>query len=450
MAALALALWLLAPQQQEQTAEQKQVNALVAQIRRLAASEPAIYGVDTKIRTAETVAGKYPKLARELLHDAEAELGGVSSQDERDRMRIAIVHAFAPLDLEEAERLAKSLRHGAERDYIARAYDQIYLCFEQRPAQAREIVSKGFAAGAFQMIGASRLLEEQVKKSPESATALFSEMLGAFPAESQSSEDVLYLLQQTRAVAAVNRALAIEAIDKALSAAASENLRIPSSDDKQQTPQATREKMFREIVALLGSIDPALLKRYQDARKELDLPVQSEKEEPKEEKKEEKKEDDDVDLGPLPYSEALARARKMGDSMFRTVALLMISRREELTAQQRASVASEALSAAEKMPMSDGRLIGLAMISRDFARRGDLAKAGLAAQLLLETHNKVCECAAATCRYAGEKFDCMQNVEDFAEYLDEFKISADALSLDNISLQARMLVLKLHALLKSN
>jgi hypothetical protein len=447
MASLALALLLFAPQQPEPSAEQKQVGVLIAQIRRLAASEPAIYGIDTRLRTAETVTGKYPKLARELLHDAEAELSGVNSQDERDQMRIRIVHAFAPLDLEEAERLAKSFRRGADLDYIARAYDQIYVCFEQRPDQARGIVSKGLAAGGFRLTSASRLLEEQVKKSPESAAALFSEILGAFPAESPGAEDVLYLLQVTRNIVAVNRPLAIEAIDKALSAAASENLRIPSSDDKHKTVEAAREKMFREIVALLGSIDPALLKRYKDARKELDLPAQSEKEE---KQNEEKKDDEVPDLSPFPYSEALARARKLENPTARTVALIDISRREELTAQQRASVASEALSAADKMTLGNDRLIGLAMISRDFARRGELANAGLAAQLLLETYNKACGCPAATCQHADEKFDCMQNVEDFAEYLDEFKVGSDALSLDNISLQARLLVLKLHALLKSN
>ena len=446
MAALVLALLLFAPQQPERSAEQKQVEVLIAQISRLAASEPAIYGVDTRLRTAEAVAGKYPKVARELLHDAQAELSGVSSPEERDRMRIRIIHAFAPLDLEEAERLVKSLRRGADVDYIARAYDEIYSCFEQRPVQAREIVTRGLAAGGFQMQSAWRLLEAQIKTNPEGATALFSEMVGAFPSESPGSEDVLYLLQETRNIAKVNRTLAIEAIDKAVSAATSENLRIPASDDKQKTPQSTRERMFREITALLGSIDPALLKRYKDAHQELDLTVLPEKEE---KPKEEKKDDDEPDLSPFSYSEALARARKLGPA-FRTVALISISRREELTAQQRASVATEALSAADQMPPSDGRLIVLAMISRDFARRGELANAGLAAQLLLETHNKVCACAAAKCRYASEDFDCMQNVEDFAEYLDEFKVGADALSLDNISLQARLLVLKLHALLKSN
>jgi hypothetical protein len=447
MAALAILLFLFAPQQQEPGAEQKQVNVLVAQIRRLAASEPAIYGVDTRLRAAETVAGKYRKLASELLHDTEAELSGISSQNERDHMRIRIVHAWAPLDLEEAERLAKALRRGGDEDYIAQAYDQMYLYFEQRPAQAREIVSKGLAAGAFRMLGATRMLQDQIKKSPESATALFSEMVGAFPAESPSSEDVLYLLRETRNMAVVNRTLAIEAIDKGLTAASSENLQIPSSDDQEKAPQALREKMFREIVALLGSIDPALLKRYKDAHKELDLPIESEK---KDKPKEEKKDDEEPDLSPFPYSEALIRARKLENPTARTVALITISRREELTAQQRASVASEALSAADKIPLSGDRLFGLAMISRDFARRGELANAGLAAQLLLETYNKVCGCAAANCRYGGEDFDCMQNVEDFAEYLDEFKISADALSLDNISLQARLLVLKLHAMLKSN
>src|SRR5258708_36827236 len=145
MAAFAIALLLFAPQQPEPSAEQKQVNVLVAQIRRLAASEPAIYGIDTRLRTAQAVAGKYRKLARELLHDTEAGLSGVSSQDERDHMRIRIVHAWAPLDLEEVERLAKSLRRGGDQDYLAQAYDQMYLCFEQRPSQAREIVSKGLA-----------------------------------------------------------------------------------------------------------------------------------------------------------------------------------------------------------------------------------------------------------------------------------------------------------------
>jgi hypothetical protein len=36
-------------------------------------------------------------------------------------------------------------------------------------------------------------------------------------------------------------------------------------------------------------------------------------------------------------------------------------------------------------------------------------------------------------------------VEDFAEYLDEFKISPESMGVDNISIEARLLILRLKA-----
>src|SRR5260370_35511317 len=137
MAALGIALLLFAPQQPEPSAEQKQVNVLIAQIRRLAASEPAIYGVDTRLRAAETVAGKYQKLARELLHDTEAELNGITSQEERNHMRIRIVHAWAPLDLEEAERSAHKSPQWVDEDDNPKTTVRYYLYEEQLTVKAR-------------------------------------------------------------------------------------------------------------------------------------------------------------------------------------------------------------------------------------------------------------------------------------------------------------------------
>src|SRR5579862_9765883 len=84
----------------ETTPQQKAVNTLVAQIRRLAASEPAIYGVDTRIRTAEVLTQKYPSLAKDLLHDAQGELSGVQLPVEQDRMRVRLIKVLAPLDIE--------------------------------------------------------------------------------------------------------------------------------------------------------------------------------------------------------------------------------------------------------------------------------------------------------------------------------------------------------------
>ncbi len=295
------------------------------------------------------------------------------------------------------------------------------------------------------MTTASKSLSELKAVDAADAAALFSEILAAFPTESPGAEDVSYLLQQAKEIAGVSHPLAIEAIDKALSAAGSESLRFSPDIKEKDAKAAARTKMLREIAVLLGSIDPALLKRYRAQRKELDLAAEPEKEPaPQEEKK---TNDSSPDLSKLPYSEALPRARKLEDPGERVGVLIDLSRREDFTAQQRASISSEALGAAGKLPLGDDRLIALAMLSRDFARRNEPALSSLAAQLLSETFGKACDCQTATCEHSGNKFDCLQLVEDFAEYLDEFQITQESMALQNISLESRLLVLKLKTLL---
>lgn len=415
--------------------EQKIVTNLVAQIRRLAASEPAVYGVATRIRTAEVLTAKYPGLAKEILREAQGELSGVTAAGEQDRMRVRLVKALAPIDLEEAEHQTKAFHPGGVQDYRAEAYDQLFLFLADRPGEARQMISKGLAEGALRMVSASRLLDSLKAHDSEAATSLFAEMLAAFPADSPASGDVLYLVHETSKIVPLSRPLAFEAIDQELRAATSDSLRVYG--------QGGREALLRQIAALIDSVDLGVLRRYQDMHKELNLPPPKEESKPKEEKK---SEDDAPDFSGLSYSEALARTRKLENVTARAGALIDISRREELTPQQRASVASEALSTVNKMPLAGDRLFGLAMISRDFARRNEPANAALAAQMLSETYAKVCDCPSMTCKHGDEELDCMQNVEDFAEYLEEFKISPDSMRLDNISLQARLLVLKLHSL----
>ena len=449
MTPLAFVLLLFAPQittaQPDPAAEQrKQVSALVEQIVRLAASEPAVYGVDTRIKTADLLTKPYPKMALELLNDGRGELAGVNVPEEQDRLRVRLVRAYAPLDLEEAERLAAALRRGADIDYVAEAYDQLYQYFEKQPDDARRIIHHGLAAGAFRMVSASRQLEDWKSKDQEAARGLFSEMLGAFPVESPHAEDVLYLLYQTRKILTLSRALAVQGIDKSLSATNSESLRFAASEEKDKSPPAVRDRLLREIVSTLRSLDPDLLERYKDQHKELDLaplPV------PKPAPREKEAENTTVDYANLPYADALSRARKLEDTGDKAGALIEISRREDLTAQQRTSVSLEALGVTAKMAALDDRLVGLAMISRDFARRGEMANAAFAARMLSEDFSKDCDCPLSTCTHDKFKFDCMQNVEDFAEYLDEFKISPESMDLQNISLEARLLVLKLYALL---
>lgn len=419
----------------QQIPEQKQVTALVAQIRRLAASEPVVYGIDTRLRTAEVLTGKYPRIARDLLRESQAALGGVTSADEQDSMRVHVVELMAPLDLDEAEHVIASIHRGDEEDYVAQAYDQLVAFLAGNHRDTREMISKGLQAGGFRSGSAAKKLEDSKTSNPAVAVSVFAEILGAFPAQSAGEKDVYYMLVNTKLIADLNRSLALEAIDKALSAAVSEKLRV-SRD--------ARLKMLREIAALVGSIDPDLLQQYKTEHKELieaalaqNIPAPE---------KEEKQTLNTPDLSGLSYSDALSRAESLEDVSERVLALIEIYRRESITAQQRSSVASQALSAANQMPVLGDRLVAMAMISRDFARRGELANAAFAAQLLSETYSKACACERATCEHAGESLDCLGMVEDFAKYLDEFKISPESMNLNNISLEARLLILKLYPL----
>jgi hypothetical protein len=423
--------------QPEPSAEQRQVSQLIAQIRGLAASEPVVYGIDTRLRTAAVVSRDYPKLARELLREAQAALTGTIDAGDADRMRLRMVELWAPLDLEEAERVIGSLHRGGEQDYIAQAYDKLCVFLAPHPDQVRGMLRKGFSAGAFRMETAARLLEATARsQNSEEAAALFALILAAFPSGTGGPRDVSFLLDEARSISAADRPLAIEAVDKALAVAS-------PKDDKRS--EADRTRMLRETARFLEALDPELLERYKSERKELRTAITAGDTKPEQEKK---TGDDAPDLSAFTYPEALSLARKLDSLMARAEALIDLSRRPELSAQQRASVTAEALSTTAKLPLGNDRLAALAVISRDFAQRGELASAAFAAQLLSETFSQGCDCLAATCRRAGEDWDCLQNVEDFAEYLDEFKISPESMSLDNISLDARLLVLNLKARLE--
>ncbi len=244
------------------------------------------------------------------------------------------------------------------------------------------------------------------------------------------------MLDCTKQIVGLNRPLAVEAIDRALSAATSEKLRIE---------KVARRKMLREIASELGSIDPELLERYKSEREELAQAFVAE-----DAPKTEAAHKDDVnppDLTQMPYADALSFARKLEDPAERVAALIEIYRRETISPQQRSSVASEALTAATAMPLTNDRLTAMAMISRDFARINQPANAAFAAQLLSETFSKACDCEHVICDKSGEKFECVDLLDLFAEYLEEFKISAESMSLNNISLEARMLIFKLYPLL---
>jgi hypothetical protein len=156
-----------------------------------------------------------------------------------------------------------------------------------------------------------------------------------------------------------------------------------------------------------------------------------------------------TDISKLSYSDALTETRAIESLNDRVEKLIELSRREALSPDQRTSIASEALHLLAAAPTTSDRLVGIAMIARDFARRYEGSMAGFAAQMLAERYSKACRCGNAKCTLDHEQFDCLAAVEDFAEYLDEFKVNPESMGLSNISLDARLLVFKLKTLLGS-
>ena len=65
--------------------------------------------------------------------------------------------------------------------------------------------------------------------------------------------------------------------------------------------------------------------------------------------------------------------------------------------------------------------------------------------MLNETFTKVCQCGP-DCDAGKDRdpeIDCVSLVNDFAEYLDEMNFTQESFGLNNISLEARLLILKL-------
>jgi hypothetical protein len=394
----------------------KQLTALIEQIDRVAASEPVEYGIDTRIRAAEVLIPKYPAIAKRELRDAVSSLTGISDLDYQNRLRVHVIGTLAPVDFTEAERVAKAIPPERKHDRLADAYDELFKKAGSRSHV--DLILSAFHAGAYRVFAVSQESDAGV------AVQLFSAVVDSFPAESPDAADIDYLLDRTEQFAAANRDLVFAALRKALTAA------------DLQTKDKRLNVRFR-AARLLRSLRSTLPDEFE--------PLMLEPEPPKEEdpKKEDKSSDDMPDLSGVPYSEALERALALKNPVARTGTLIELSRREDLTPKQQARVAADALSAVNQMPFGGDRLIALSMLSRDFAKRGDLANAALTAQMLSESYTKVCSCGSPVCEASGEKLECVDLVNAYAEYLDELQFTQESLGLNNISLEARLLVLRL-------
>jgi len=219
----------------------KQIDSLLSQIDRLSASEPAAYGVDTRIRVAEVLAPSYPAIAKRQLRDAEASLSGVSDPDYANELRIRISSTLAPLDFAEAERVAKSIEPERKHDRLAEAYG--HLLERAGKHDPPDLILTAFHSGAF------RLHFDSKQFGAEQTLQIFAALVDAFPSSAPDIEDITYLLDHTKDSLALNRKLSLAAIRKVINAA-------------EQQPESTRSEIrFRaaELLRSLGTKAPAEL-----------------------------------------------------------------------------------------------------------------------------------------------------------------------------------------------
>ena len=368
-----------------------QPDQVIDAVMRLAASEPVEYSVDTRLRLADAIAEKYPSRAKRQLRDAEASLSGIQDVAVQNAWRVRLVGALARVDFDEAERLAKSISPDRKKDPLAEAYDLLYASLRGRDRD--EFIIEAIRAGAFRLQCASQRLAELKVSNPQRAAALLAAMLHSFP-DSPDQRDIEYLEERGKEMEAVASEISMAALKKASAARA--------DLAKDQTLAPKPEKM----------VDDA---------------------------------DNAPDLSKLPFADAAERAPKLAKAAARASALIELSRREDITRQQQARLAADALSAVGQMKPGVDRLMGLAMLSRDFAKRQEPASAALAAQMLNETFTNVCQCGP-DCDAGNDpdpEIDCVSLVNDFAEYLDEMNFTQESFGLNNISLEARLLILKL-------
>lgn len=366
----------------------KHLSAMEAVI----ASESPLFGVDTRMRVAALLVRRHPALAHQWVDRALEALPGLSHPPTVDEFRAGLVAILVDLDLEEAQRVARSTRRWADRDAPAKAWEPI---IRSDKSSALAFATEALRAGAYRVSSIPNLLEKLAASDEPSARALYSQVVASFP-ESAVPEDSEFLRRC---------------------------MKIMAGRDDPATAEAVRK---------LDAADRALKAR---------AGAESQKTKPTE-----KTTAPEPDLSALPFSAALERIRVLPPD--EAVPLYIdLSRRKEASAAQAAVVGAEALAISPRVKDTDTRLVAQAMLTRDAVLRGDDTLASSGARLLSESFDFVCRCETSACDSLEGREECASMIETFAEYLDEHQIAPETLRLYHPSLKARLLLLELKRLL---
>lgn len=446
---------------EERSAKEKQIDKQLAAIEAVIPSEATLFGMATRLQTADVLLPKQPTLARQWIDNAIAALPAISHGPSADRFRVRITGLLARVDLAAAEEVARSTRRWETDDPAGDAWDQIVKRSNRAGnARAAKAATEALRSGAFRIQSVPGLLQKLTKSDEPAARALYSDVTAAFPAKAGPA-DASFLLDCMNAMAGRDGPTTGEAVRKIVSALAGKSFGVKFSSGKswrlesptgQVDMESERDLIAWQLIAFLSAHDPELLESYDDQlsrwRKKMNalgpaggvknvLTDATEDDEPAAIL-------DDVTGPSLAMVVEKARSLPIGQ---RVAWLIEISRRKDVTPSQGSSFAAEALALTPRMKLSENRLMSQAMLTRDAVLRGDDALAASGAKLLSDSFSAFCRCEDSACDSLEGREQCADMIETFAAYLDEHQIAPETLKLYHPSLRARLLLLELERLL---
>jgi hypothetical protein len=427
------------------SALERRKAVLIEEIEAATVAEPPVFGIDTRIRAAEILAGRDDAHAVRFLLDAGQRTLLLADPATRSHFLKRIAPALTPLDAKQAESFCAAQTRAeptAKADPLAVCYDQIIAHLKDWPLR-KEAFSRALAMGAYDLPGVDSLLRDAREQHVSDFAPLLAVFIGAFPAANPRLEEIRRLESIERKWAAGNPALSRQARRTALAArrefAAAHRGQpgLQSAAPETQTTEAATSPLSGVTPAESGTkpgadftfhILPPLLDQEDPQLRNL------------------------PDVSKLSADEAIQLAQRQEYPGARAAILadVLDGKDAELDPRRKMSLAEDILRDSMKMRSSSSRLILQAQLARWFHQQGEMLKAGEAAQALQQSFETFVQCKDQRCEVFEADSDNSPGelIMVFAEYLRNYNIDPATLGLNHPGLRARWLLLELQSLVE--
>lgn len=458
----------------QQDAPVSRLEKLIGEIESLAAAEPPLIGIHAQIEAGRVLRSAARERAARLLRDAANRALQLRDATARGALIPRVVKQYAEVDAEGAEPVCMTLpRRAAEsaEDLLADCYGELIGGLKDRGARL-EAARRGLAAGAFDTPAYAALLEQAREEQPEAAGVLLAAVVDGIPADANASE-IRLLLRILRLHGAGEPALARRGLEKAYEAVRSRRSGSMAREadfehevgGRKVETSTVRDALLFQIAGLAEHFAPDLLadrrsplRQWREEVAGIDAAAWGKYR--MREKADAGRKDEELELGEpriqLPEiqgmrpDDVVSLARRQKDPRVKVELLLdMLDEAKDLSGQRRVSIAWEALQETAKMNYKPMRLVAQSMLTRRLYLWGEPQKAGVGAQMLAETFDRMFNCAAGGCETLSNPDELPgEVVQSFAEYLKENRIEPEELGLSHRSLRLYWLILELEEELK--